>query len=368
MRLWSNFLSNQICWISDSLKDATSFYCVVATLFVLGALLVANTPTISFCGGNEYTRRRSLTYIGSFAMVMAVFALFLVGYTNATFVHRLDPDALAALAVAKESPMSAGADESSSSLTSTTLKGSDPGGHVPSSTSLPPRFQMASTIPYSATPPSEHVSSYADVSISNRADRIAALLKEATDFFEHRKYTAALEDAARLVEVDPDNAEAYLLRGNIYARQKNWVDAQADFQHAIHLKGASAGASFNLAELQFLQRNYDAARAGFLPLEKTTMGDFASFKVFLCDLFGGRNEEASRDLAAFNVVGSNPSYYFSNAAWALYHHQTDDARGWLDSASRIYSPTKYALYTSSLTDLGYLPLPKPVVSDMASLH
>ena len=120
---------------------------------------------------------------------------------------------------------------------------------------------------------------------------------------------------------------------------------------------------FNLAEIEFRQKEYDAARPGFATLtQDSTMGDLAAYKVFLCDLFGGHEHVAASELDAFNQVGSNASYYFTNIAWSFYHQKTEDARSWVMSARRIYPPNKFSLYAASLRDLGYLPLPPPPAS------
>ena len=92
------------------------------------------------------------------------------------------------------------------------------------------------------------------------------------------------------------------------------------------------------------------------------MGDFASYKVFLCDLFGGHEDAAKRELDTFTDAMDNPSCEFSNAAWGLFHKNIDGADGaryWLLRASRVYPPRKNAYYAQSLRDLGYLPLPTP---------
>jgi hypothetical protein len=89
------------------------------------------------------------------------------------------------------------------------------------------------------------------------------------------------------------------------------------------------------------------------------LGDFASFKVLLCDLLAGHEDVAKREFDVFNQAGSNPSFYFGNVAWYVIHKQPDQARSWLVSGIQIYAPRKVYLYTSSLKDLGYLPLPPP---------
>jgi hypothetical protein len=117
-------------------------------------------------------------------------------------------------------------------------------------------------------------------------------------------------------------------------------------------------AQFNLAEVQFRQQLYPAARDAFSKLANNPLlGELAQYKVFLCDLFGGNEAVAKKELDAFNDAGSGPAYYFGNAAWSLYHKQIDDGRSWLVSAVKIFSQDKVNLYAASLKNLGYLPLP-----------
>ncbi len=88
------------------------------------------------------------------------------------------------------------------------------------------------------------------------------------------------------------------------------------------------------------------------------MGDLAAYKVFLCDLLGGHEAVARKELDAFNDIAAKPSYFFSNAAWSLVHRNVEDARSWLNSAANVYPSAKIAYYATCLRDLGYLPLPE----------
>ncbi len=170
----------------------------------------------------------------------------------------------------------------------------------------------------------------------------------------------ALADLTQAVQLKPDSAFAYLLRGSLYTQKKMFPEAEADFTSAYKLDPNNVVIKFNLSELKFMQKKYDEARTGFFPLQKDPdMGDFAIYKVFLCDLFGGHDALAKTELDAINNKGDDASYYFSNAAWDLYHKKTDDARGWLVSASHIYDMKKFSTYGESLRYLGYLPLPSP---------
>jgi Tfp pilus assembly protein PilF len=170
----------------------------------------------------------------------------------------------------------------------------------------------------------------------------------------------ALNDLNQAVQLKPDSAFPYLLRGSLFTQKKKFAEAEADFAAAYKLDPNNVVIKFNLSELKFMQKHYDDARTGFFPLQKDPdMGDFAMYKVFLCDLFGGHEDQAKTELDAINQKGDDASYYFSNAAWDLYHKKTEDARSWLISASHIYDMKKFSTYGESLNYLGYLPLPPP---------
>ena len=170
----------------------------------------------------------------------------------------------------------------------------------------------------------------------------------------------ALNDLSQAIKLNPNSTGAYVLRASVYYQKKEWPQSEDDFKAAAQLAPTNVVVKFNLAELKFVQKEYDAARPGFIALESDPdMGDFASYKVFLCDLFGGHEVAAKKELDGFNDMMGNPSYYFANAAWSLFHKNIEDARGWLISASRIYPLEKNDTYAQSLHDLGYLPIPGP---------
>jgi Tfp pilus assembly protein PilF len=191
-------------------------------------------------------------------------------------------------------------------------------------------------------------------------DPIAVLLNQALSLVQQNQIDVALVKVNAAIQAAPQNPDAYAIRGSIYAAKKQWDDAEKDFKTSIQINGNNVQIKFNLAEVLLVQKKYDAARVGFAALaQDPDVGDLASFKTYLCDLFGGHPDAAAKELDAFNQVGRKASYYFANATWALYQHKTDEARSWLASAGGIYAPEKFQLYVSTLVALGYLPLPAP---------
>jgi Tfp pilus assembly protein PilF len=195
-----------------------------------------------------------------------------------------------------------------------------------------------------------------------QAQQLVELLRDANDALAKGDTTTALDKVNAVLRADPRSLAGYVLRGAIYSQLKEWDKAEGDYEAANLINPHSPIVQFNLAEVHFVQKQYDVARPSFVTLEaedKTDIGDLATYKVFLCDLFGGHEDLAARDLEAIDDVGSNPSYYFAHAAWSIYHHNPQDARGWLKSANTIYSVQKNGFYASSLFESGYLPLPPP---------
>jgi tetratricopeptide (TPR) repeat protein len=159
------------------------------------------------------------------------------------------------------------------------------------------------------------------------------------------------------IKLYPNNAVAYIVRGNIYGEKKMWAASQSDYQKALSIDPHNGAAKINLAELQFRQKQYDQARAIFLTVESDpNLGDLASYMVFLSDLYAAHDAAAGRDLAVFNAAKDNASYYFGNVAWDLLHKNISGARDYLQSAQAIYAPNKVRLYESNLIESGYLPL------------
>ena len=193
-------------------------------------------------------------------------------------------------------------------------------------------------------------------------DNSPPTMEKGAQLYTEGKSEEALATVNAILSKDPNNAGAYVLRGAIYSQESAWSQAEDDYNKALQMNPKNDGVRFDLADLKFKQKQFDAAKAAFISLQNyqdADVRDLIAYKIFLCDLFGGHLNDASKELDVFNQVGSNPSYYFGNAAWNLVNKKTEDARSWLDSAHRIYSPRKQLLYATVLKDMGYLPLPPP---------
>ena len=208
--------------------------------------------------------------------------------------------------------------------------------------------------------PAPIVPKAADSKLTSPADASQSMVADAIKRMNSNDADGALRSLTQAISLNPASTGAYVLRASIYSQRHQWKEAEADFIAAQKIAPNNVVLKFQVNEIKFMQKQYDVARPGFVALEKDPeMGDFAQYKVFLCDLFGGHEAQAKKELDVFNDAMCNPSYYFSNAAWSLFHKNIEDARSWLVSASHIYPVQKFAMYGQSLRDLGYLPIPEP---------
>jgi len=184
--------------------------------------------------------------------------------------------------------------------------------------------------------------------------------RDAITLRDKGKFDEALAKITEALQQAPQDEKMLVLQGDLYAKKKQWSEAEQAFTAALKINPQDVLAQFDLAEIKLMQKEYTAARPGFLALVKDEdLGDLAAYKVFLCDLYSGNGVVADEELKAFDRVDSRASFYYANAASAFYHQRPDDAKRWLGYATRIYSPEKNHNYLSTLKELGYLPSSAP---------
>ena len=182
-------------------------------------------------------------------------------------------------------------------------------------------------------------------------------------YLYHRgKQDEALAILNVVLQKEPQKVNALLLRADISMLKQQWESAAKDLQAVLQVDNANAEAKFDLADIKFMQHQFDDARVAFVALPESKddeLRDLTKYKIFLCDLLGGHEEIAAKELAAFNQAASGASYYFGNASWDLVHKKPEEARTWLMSAGNIYPARKHLQYMTVLKEMGYLPLPPP---------
>lgn len=188
---------------------------------------------------------------------------------------------------------------------------------------------------------------------------VTSLMEAAITLIQARDLDGAGDKLDIALKADPGNKAAHFLRATVYNAKRLFPQAEAELMAADKIDGTDLQIKYALAVVKFSQKQYDVARVRFFELEKKQdLQDLAAYNVFLCDLVGEQKDAAKKEFDAFNLAGTNPSYYFGNVAWSLYHKDLKQGKSWLESASHIYPLEKMAPYAQPLRNLGYLPIPR----------
>jgi len=177
-----------------------------------------------------------------------------------------------------------------------------------------------------------------------------------------------LESLEKLNELEAATAPNHYienLRGAVYTKMKDYKRARVHFGKSLELaKGISAEAfhpQFNLAELDFVEKQWDAARAAFQKLltdpGKPTNGSdsLIKFKILICDIQQKKEADADLLLSTFDQYDpDSPVYYYARAVKEFAKDDKEEANTWLESAKRIYPKEINEVYNDSLVEMGWL--------------
>jgi tetratricopeptide (TPR) repeat protein len=179
----------------------------------------------------------------------------------------------------------------------------------------------------------------------------SSLLSESAQRLSDGDFEGAIRDASLALQLDPKNPAGYEALGSIYIQEKLWDRAESNYTLASKLSPDPVY-KYKLAEIKFLQKDYEDARPLFLALkDNASLGELAFYKAFLCDLLSGHDSAAAQDLAERDRAPSGPSLYFTHAAWDLFHSQKADAAKYFNAADHLYDHSVTDLYISSLIEV-----------------
>lgn len=179
--------------------------------------------------------------------------------------------------------------------------------------------------------------------------------------FDSGKFDEALQQLDAIDARKPDLAESQNLRGVIYMRQSVYDKAEAALSEAQRLDPKFWNAHFNLAEIPFMKKEWPEARKRFEELltsnAKELEGEAAQlirYKILLTYLMEGNDPTVDSLLAKFEVASDTPALQYAKTAIALQHQNMEEAKKWIATAEKDFSPQLNKLFAESLFEIGWL--------------
>src|SRR3954468_13116856 len=205
------------------------------------------------------------------------------------------------------------------------------------------------------------LSSFAANNVAPSKAELEGMYDKAFREFDANNFSEALKQLDAIDARQPDLAESQNLRGVILMREGIYDKAEAALHEALRIDPKFWNAQFNLAEVPFLKKEWAEARTRFQELLTSNgselQGDAAQliqYKILLTYLLEGNENMVDSILAKFELAPDTPAVHYANAAIALQHKNSKEAKDWMAAAEKNFTPQLNKLFAESLYEVGWL--------------
>jgi len=168
-----------------------------------------------------------------------------------------------------------------------------------------------------------------------RTDHYVVLIKRAQDALTSDRPAAALPDLQQVVREKPKQAMAYVLMGNAYLREKDYVQAEASLRRALDLEPDNKGAQYYMGLVYLETSRYQDALNIFTEFQKQNPKD-AEVQVLVGDALRGLKRYNDAMAAYSLALQSDPqsaAAYLGMGEAQLASGRADDAIASLQKAA-----------------------------------
>lgn len=189
-------------------------------------------------------------------------------------------------------------------------------------------------------------------------------------FFRQKRTFESLEQIHLALKIFDEDPSMWNLKGSCHVEFRSFEKAREAFKRALAIDGDNTGVLFNLAEMDFVTKEWKGCSEKMTTLmEKLEEGSngemseptlnlhhLALFKKMLSQLKLGQEEEA-RQLAKDNWEDwdDTPFTYYSKAALSYFEEDEEEANRWIMSAVRVFGGLDaVANWQDTLIEFGYV--------------
>lgn len=179
--------------------------------------------------------------------------------------------------------------------------------------------------------------------------RLAMVLRQSTQHYEAGEYQAALDRLGGLQGPAAQDLSVLNLRGATLTKLGKHEEARELFTAILGTDPNYFPAAFNMGEVEFLAGNYEAALETFQRIRRRDpRNELVRFKIMICLLKLGRDDEARKIADGLLPAGSTPAWYYAQALLARQAGDEKTARKHLSAARAIYLDPGCKLFDESL--------------------
>ncbi|WP_193210960.1 tetratricopeptide repeat protein [Luteolibacter marinus] len=193
----------------------------------------------------------------------------------------------------------------------------------------------------------------------------AKLGNEAHRLFGQKRVFEALDKINEAKAIFKDSPELLTLEGACQVEFRNFDKAIELFKQADALAPGERNSLFNLAELHFVTKNWDAAEASLNKLLEMQEGEpdpgalqmfrLIEFKLLLTKIKLGKMEEATKLSTKYDYLDDSPFPYYAEAAIAFANGDEVKAESAMARGTRIFqNPAVLSPWQDTMIEFGYI--------------
>ena len=186
-------------------------------------------------------------------------------------------------------------------------------------------------------------------------------IRAAQQLYQQKRIFDAIQAIDALDKVYKGHPACLSLRAGCYVELRAFKKAYAIFEKLHALSPKSPNISFNLAELEFVMKNWEAAHQRFsdlltiLPASNKSLTHLSEFKLLLCKLKTNRVDEARAMANKYGEWDDTPYYYYANAAVLFHDGKDEEAKKVLRNALFIWrDKAQLSAWQDTMIEVGYV--------------
>ena len=210
----------------------------------------------------------------------------------------------------------------------------------------------------------ENIKPYQKSFLNLSAEKRSEFIKhqrEASRLFAEKRIFESLESLRLAEKAFAESPELWNLRGSCYVELRAFDKALESFRKAQEIAGENLSIQFNIGEVYFVSGQWKKAHDIFesllkkIPEERQALSRIAEFKLMLCKLRLGEEEEARILANKYDYLDDSPYHYYAKAALAYHRDDLTVAEQEIARAARIFrNASILAPWHDTLVEYGYI--------------
>ena len=198
-----------------------------------------------------------------------------------------------------------------------------------------------------------------------KRDDFMKKLGDAQRLFTGKRVFEALEKVSEAQAIYPDSPDLLNLRGACEVEFRSFDKALASFRRADELHPGNPDIVFNIAEILFVKKEWDAAETQFSKVLtligkdpeaiKLQLSRLVEFKLLLCKIKLGKHAEAVSMAQKYDYLDDSPYHYYAEAAIHFSEKRDVEAEACMARGGRVFqNPAILAPWQDTMIEFGYI--------------